>query len=166
MHEDDGNETGQPSQSFIKAIRRNASDYALNAMSRFKDFEKRDWFESYPRATPEALDLLDKMLAFDPEDRITMEEALEHSYFSSLHDTDDEPSFCGSIITDFEDKGSVSLYRCYDVEYCASELQRRLYEAVSVCNSCCAEVAVSDKCMSSPTNSCYCDFTSFALQER
>lgn len=40
----------------------------------------------YPRANPSAISLLDKMLAFDPRKRITVIEALEHPYFSALHD--------------------------------------------------------------------------------
>ena len=32
------------------------------------------------------------MLAFDPKERITVEEALAHPYMSRLHDAEDEPS--------------------------------------------------------------------------
>jgi len=35
------------------------------------------------------------MLAYEPEKRIGVTEALEHPYLSNLHDPDDEPS-CGS----------------------------------------------------------------------
>lgn len=40
---------------------------------------------------PPALDLLAKMLAFDPIDRITVLEALEHPWLASYHDETDEP---------------------------------------------------------------------------
>ncbi|OQR83793.1 sporangia induced mitogen-activated protein kinase [Achlya hypogyna] len=45
----------------------------------------------FPNAKPNALDLLDKMLVFDPSKRISVEEALEHPYLESLHNNDDEP---------------------------------------------------------------------------
>ena len=45
----------------------------------------------FPRANPDALDLLDKMLAFDPSSRISVDEALEHRYLSIWHDASDEP---------------------------------------------------------------------------
>lgn len=45
----------------------------------------------FPNANPDALDLLDRMLAFDPSSRITVEEALQHRYLSIWHDASDEP---------------------------------------------------------------------------
>ncbi len=40
----------------------------------------------------DAVDLLKKMLMFNPNERITVEEALQHPYLSELHIPDDEPS--------------------------------------------------------------------------
>ena len=45
----------------------------------------------FPNANPDALDLLDRMLAFDPSSRISVEEALEHRYLQIWHDASDEP---------------------------------------------------------------------------
>ncbi|PWN19795.1 Pkinase-domain-containing protein [Microstroma glucosiphilum] len=45
----------------------------------------------YPNANPLALDLLEKMLAFDPALRISCEEALQHPYLAVWHDPIDEP---------------------------------------------------------------------------
>jgi serine/threonine protein kinase len=39
----------------------------------------------------QALDLLEKMLCFNPAKRITVDECLEHPYMSSLHAPEDEP---------------------------------------------------------------------------
>jgi serine/threonine protein kinase len=45
----------------------------------------------YPHSNPLALDLIDKMLQFNPHKRITVEEALSHPYMATLHDLSDEP---------------------------------------------------------------------------
>ena len=37
----------------------------------------------YPKVAPLALDLLEKLLQFDPSRRLTCEEALQHPYFTS-----------------------------------------------------------------------------------
>ena len=39
----------------------------------------------------QAVDLLSKMLMFDPNKRISIDEALEHPYLAALHSVDDEP---------------------------------------------------------------------------
>lgn len=44
----------------------------------------------YPTADPKALDLLDKMLTFNPHNRITVEEALAHPYLEQYYDPADE----------------------------------------------------------------------------
>lgn len=47
--------------------------------------------ESFPHASELALDLLAKMLTFDPAVRISCEQALEHPYLAIWHDPIDEP---------------------------------------------------------------------------
>ncbi|KAK7061100.1 hypothetical protein VNI00_000836 [Paramarasmius palmivorus] len=44
-----------------------------------------------PHGDHQALDLLAKMLSFDPDERITVPEALEHPWLSAYHDEADEP---------------------------------------------------------------------------
>lgn len=45
----------------------------------------------FRNANPDALDLLDRLLAFDPSSRISVEQALEHPYLHIWHDASDEP---------------------------------------------------------------------------
>jgi mitogen-activated protein kinase 7 len=49
-----------------------------------------------------ALDLLERLLAFDPAQRITVEEALEHPYLAIWHDPTDEPDAPSQFEFDFE----------------------------------------------------------------
>ena len=54
---------------------------------------QRTQFRSlFPEANPKAIDLMEKMLQFDPRKRITVEEALKHPYLAALHDASAEPS--------------------------------------------------------------------------
>jgi serine/threonine protein kinase len=52
---------------------------------------KKSWAALFPSANEAALDLLDKMLAFDPSSRVSVEAALEHRYLQIWHDASDEP---------------------------------------------------------------------------
>lgn len=47
--------------------------------------------ELYPTANPDALDVALRMLTFNPNRRIGVEEALDHRYFDGLHSKEDEP---------------------------------------------------------------------------
>lgn len=46
----------------------------------------------FPKTSDLALDLLEKLLAFNPVKRITVEEALKHPYLEPYHDPEDEPN--------------------------------------------------------------------------
>lgn len=59
------------------------------------------WAQRFPRASAPALDLVDKLLRFDPRKRATVEQALAHEYFRTLHDPMDEPVTSGAFNYDF-----------------------------------------------------------------
>ena len=48
----------------------------------------------------DAIDLLKKMLVFDPNKRISIEDALKHPYMSNYHDEEDEPT--GDAVSAFD----------------------------------------------------------------
>ncbi|KAG0478738.1 hypothetical protein HPP92_013457 [Vanilla planifolia] len=58
----------------------------------------------YHHMSPAAIDLVEKMLTFDPSRRITVDEALAHPYLERLHDVDDEPICMEPFSFDFEQK--------------------------------------------------------------
>jgi mitogen-activated protein kinase 7 len=63
---------------------------------------KKSFPSLFPNANPDALDLLDRMLAFDPSRRISVEAALEHPYLAIWHDASDEPDCPTTFDFDFE----------------------------------------------------------------
>ena len=52
---------------------------------------KQSFKALFPNANPIGLDLLTKMLAFNPEKRFTVEQCLEHEYFQGLNNPEEEP---------------------------------------------------------------------------
>lgn len=54
--------------------------------------KKIPWKAMFPKTNDLALDLLERLLAFNPVKRITVEEALKHPYLEPYHDPDDEPT--------------------------------------------------------------------------
>ncbi|CAH1399960.1 unnamed protein product [Nezara viridula] len=52
---------------------------------------KVPWTKLFPNADPKALDLLDKMLTFNPHNRIVVDDALAHPYLEQYYDPADEP---------------------------------------------------------------------------
>jgi serine/threonine protein kinase len=52
----------------------------------------KDFKSLFPGANPLAVDLIKRMMTFDPLKRITIEEAMLHPYMNALHFPDDEPT--------------------------------------------------------------------------
>ena len=54
---------------------------AIGYLRSFTPIERVDLARKYPGATPEAIDLLNKMLQFNPYLRTNVDDALEHPFF-------------------------------------------------------------------------------------
>jgi mitogen-activated protein kinase 1/3 len=52
---------------------------------------KQTWSSLFPNSNPVALDLLGKMLTFNPKKRYTVDQCISHPYFEGLHDPEQEP---------------------------------------------------------------------------
>ncbi|GJN90918.1 hypothetical protein Rhopal_003932-T1 [Rhodotorula paludigena] len=70
----------------------------------------------FPQANPLALDLLAKLLAFDPHERIACEDALVHPYLSVWHEPADEPVCPARFDFGFEREESIEGMRRLIVE--------------------------------------------------
>ncbi|KAK9473623.1 kinase-like domain-containing protein [Dipodascopsis tothii] len=79
---------GTPSEETLSRI---GSPRAQEYVRGLPYMPKIPFTKLFPTANPEALDLLERMLAFDPSERITVAEALNHPYLKIWHDPADEP---------------------------------------------------------------------------
>src|SRR6201996_4337520 len=79
---------GTPTEETLSRI---GSPRAQEYVRNLPYMPKKSWAALFPSANEAALDLLDKMLAFDPSSRISVETALEHRYLQIWHDASDEP---------------------------------------------------------------------------
>ncbi|KAG8518002.1 Mitogen-activated protein kinase 11, partial [Galemys pyrenaicus] len=80
--------TGTPPEEFVQRLQ---SAEAKNYMESLPELEKKDFASILTNASPLAVNLLEKMLVLDAEQRVTAAEALAHPYFESLHDAEDDP---------------------------------------------------------------------------
>ncbi|KAK9925768.1 hypothetical protein M0R45_023033 [Rubus argutus] len=80
---------GTPSSESIARIR---NEKARRYLSSMRKKQPVPFTHKFPNADPLALRLLEQLLAFDPKDRPTAEEALSDPYFHGLANVDREPS--------------------------------------------------------------------------
>ena len=61
-------------------------------MQRIKNRVGKDLSKHFNWTNPLTIDLVTKMLVFDPSERISVEDALAHPYLAKLHAAEDEPT--------------------------------------------------------------------------
>ena len=79
---------------------------------------KKSFEELIPNAPADGIDLLKRLLQFNPDKRLTAEEALKHPYVARFHNPDDEPSLDCDIVPSLDD----------DVQLSVDEYRVKLYE--------------------------------------
>ncbi|KAG5561004.1 hypothetical protein RHGRI_004131 [Rhododendron griersonianum] len=89
---------GTPSETEVEFLNENAKRY----LKQLQPYRRQSFTEKFPQVNPAAIDLIEKMLTFDPRQRITVEGALAHPYLTSLHDISDEPICMTPFNFDFE----------------------------------------------------------------
>ncbi|KAL7129154.1 hypothetical protein ABFS83_13G044800 [Erythranthe nasuta] len=80
---------GTPSMDTISRVRNEKARRYLTSMRKKQPIP---FAQKFPNADPPALRLLEKLLAFDPKDRPTAQEALGDPYFKGLAKVEREPS--------------------------------------------------------------------------
>lgn len=79
---------GSPNEDDLKCIQ---NERARGYIENLPRKQKIPFDRLFQDADIQALDLLDKMLTFNPNKRITVEQALQHPYLTQYYDPDDEP---------------------------------------------------------------------------
>lgn len=89
----------------IEDIYKEGRSNSRELIYKYGKIEKVPWKEILPNAPDEALDLLEKMLKFDPDKRISIENAMKHKYFDDLPmEVDEKPEPVCKYDFEFEDQ--------------------------------------------------------------
>lgn len=110
--------TGRPSAEDTASVR---SPFASTMLESLPASRPKALSEMFPTASAEALDLLRVCLQFNPNKRISAQEALRHPYVSQFHNPDDEPKCPRVIRIQIDD----------NTKYTAAEYRERLYKEIS-----------------------------------
>ncbi|XP_013623337.1 PREDICTED: mitogen-activated protein kinase 11 [Brassica oleracea var. oleracea] len=78
---------GSPDDSSLGFLR---SDNTRRYVKQLPQYPRQNFADRFPNMSIEAVDLLQKMLVFDPSKRITVDEALCHPYLAPFHDINEE----------------------------------------------------------------------------
>ncbi|NXY10939.1 MK15 kinase, partial [Pteruthius melanotis] len=107
-----------PSPEDILALQ---SEYKASVINHMSSRQRVAFEEIFPSSTPlPALDLLKKLLVFNPDKRLTAEEALRHPYVNRFHCPSREPSLDFDVILPLGD----------DVQLSVAEYRNKLYELI------------------------------------
>ncbi|PPD73242.1 hypothetical protein GOBAR_DD29824 [Gossypium barbadense] len=90
---------GSPDDSSLGFLR---SENARRYVRQLPQYPKQKFSARFPNSSSGAVDLLEKMLIFDPHRRITVEEALCHPYLAPFYDINEEPICPRPFNFDFE----------------------------------------------------------------
>mmetsp|Transcript_25056 Transcript_25056/g.43256 ORF Transcript_25056/g.43256 Transcript_25056/m.43256 type:complete len:359 (-) Transcript_25056:1936-3012(-) len=102
--------TGRPTRDDVDAIK---SPFAATMIDSLPPTQQRSLRDMFPQASPDALDLMKKLLVFNPDKRITAQQCICHPYVVQFHNEEEEPVSKQpiKIILDDNVKFSVQDYR-------------------------------------------------------
>ena len=97
---------GTPSEEDIQFI---TDENALLYLKSLKHRPKKDLQAKFPGSPADAVDLLGKMLIFDPAKRIKVGEALEHKFFEDIRDPKKEVEAEFNLEFEFENEENLTI---------------------------------------------------------
>jgi len=102
--------TGRPGKADMKSIK---SKFTATMFEALNIKPQKQLIQLFPNAPPLAVDLLQNLLQFNPDKRMTSEAAISHPYFAEFHQADDEPVMGKPITIAIDDniRYSVGDYR-------------------------------------------------------
>ena len=115
---------GKPTKAYITKYSGGRLQEVFNAIPGTE--ETGNFEELFAGQDENAVDLLRKMLLYDPEERITIEDALKHPYMVDLHYPPDEPTTNPVSAFDFD-------FELYDLS--TEETKEHLYEEIMLYHS-------------------------------
>jgi len=83
------NVVGSPDEGDLTSI---VNERARNYVSLLPVRKRTPWKQLFPNASDLSLNMLDYLLTFNPNRRVTVEEALKHPYLAQYYDPTDEPT--------------------------------------------------------------------------
>jgi mitogen-activated protein kinase 1/3 len=93
------NVVGSPDEHDLASI---VNEKARNYIASLKSRAKQPFSRLYPEADSNALDLLERLLTFDPNKRIDVTDALAHPYLKQYYEPNDEPIAIHPFTVDME----------------------------------------------------------------
>jgi len=109
--------TGKPSKEDIYSVHSEIAATMLESVPSIKPKSMKSIFKS---SGIDELDLIDKLLQFNPEKRITVEQALEHAYVSDFHDKSKEIASTKAIKISIDD----------NIKYTVKDYRQKLYDDI------------------------------------
>jgi len=109
---------GTPKEDDIAQL---ASEKARNYVRSVRKRGPTDFAKKYPEAGSEALDLLRKLLEFDPHKRYTADQALGHAYLAEVRNPDNEDESKFKLTSEMSAK-----YFAFEDEPCTNEHLKEL----------------------------------------
>jgi mitogen-activated protein kinase 1/3 len=77
---------------------------AKNFVMQFQGIPKKDFNKILKSKNPNAVDLVEKMLVFNPEKRYSIGQCLNHPYLKNMREGIEDPVFNGKLNLEFDDK--------------------------------------------------------------